>query len=75
MTTFVTGLHAQGHWVNDITIENYAGVGHAHGVHGDAGVVSIVPFRDVEENEHGLFAFILDLNAVQSAEEPEEIIK
>lgn len=67
----VTGLHARVHRANVLTVENYAGVGHPHGVHGDAGVVSVVAFRDVEENEHRLFALILDLNAVQSVEEPE----
>lgn len=67
----VTGLHARVHRANVLTIENYAGVGHPHGVCGDAGVVSVVAFRDVEENEHRLFALILDLNAVQSVEEPE----
>lgn len=67
----MTGLHARVHRANVLTIENYAGVGHPHGVRGDAGVVSVVAFRDVEENEHRLFALILDLNAVQSVEEPE----
>lgn len=67
----VTGLHARVHRASVLTIENYAGVGHPHGVCGDAGVVSVVAFRDVEENEHRLFALILDLNAVQSVEEPE----
>lgn len=67
----VTGLHARVHRANVLTVENYAGVGHPHGVRGDAGVVSVVAFRDVEENEHRLFALILDLNAVQSVEEPE----
>lgn len=67
----MTGLHARVHRANVLTVENYAGVGHPHGVRGDAGVVSVVAFRDVEENEHRLFALILDLNAVQSVEEPE----
>lgn len=67
----MTGLHAHAHRVPVLTVENYAGVGHPHGVHGDAGVVPVVSFRNVEENEHGLFALILDLDAVESAEDPE----
>lgn len=47
-----------------LTVENYAGVGHPHGVGGDAGVVAVVAFRDVEEDEHRLFALVLDLDAV-----------
>lgn len=66
----MTGVRALLHRANVLTVEDYAGVGHSHGVRGDAGVVAVVAFRDVEENEHGLLALILDFNAVQSVKEP-----
>lgn len=47
-----------------LTIKNYAGISDSHGVHGNASVVPIVLFRDIEEDEHRLFTLILDLNAI-----------
>lgn len=53
-----------------LTIKNYAGVSDPHRVHGNAGVVSIVFFRHVEEDEQRLFVLSLYFKAVYSIQQP-----
>lgn len=47
-----------------LTIKDYAGISDPHGVRGNAGIVAIVFFWDVEEDQHWLFTLILYLNPV-----------
>lgn len=36
---------------NTLTIENYAGISHPHGVHGNTSVVAVVLLRHVKKHE------------------------
>lgn len=49
---------------NTLTIENYAGISHPHGVHGNTSVVAIVLLRHVEKDECWLFTLILNFDSI-----------
>lgn len=54
--------------IHFLTVEDYACICDSQHVHGHTRVVSIVLFRHVEKNQHGLFTFVFDFDSIESVE-------